>query len=124
VISLGVQPGPQEWTLHPRRGGAKPRHVAVDGVVHTTSPTLAAQLACSGLGLLRVVEWVIRDELRRGDLVEVLPEWSSDDPTDGGVPVYVIYAQTASATPPLKSRVFVDLVKDVVLREGIARTRR
>lgn len=117
-ISLGILPGLQEWTFH--RRGARPRRVAIDGVVHTTSPTLAAQLAVGGLGLLRVVDWVIRDELRRGDLVEVLPGWSCDHPAFGGVPVYVLYAQTAAATPPLKSRVFVDMVKEIMARELVA----
>lgn len=117
-ISLGILPGTHEWTFH--RRGARPRRIAVDGVVHTTSPTLAAQLACADLGLVRIVDWVIRDELRRGELVEVMPEWSCDDPSIGGVPVYVVYAQTASAEPPLKSRVFVDMVKAIMAREVLA----
>lgn len=117
-ISLGVLPGPQEWTFH--RRGARPRRIAVDGVVHTTSPTLAAQLACADLGLIRIVDWVIRDELRRGGLVEVMREWSCDAPSIGGVPVYVVYAQTASAEPPLKARVFVDMVKAIMAREVLA----
>ncbi|MEO8703243.1 MAG: LysR family transcriptional regulator [Kofleriaceae bacterium] len=117
-ISLGVMAGTHEWAFH--RRGARPKRIAIDGVVHTTSPTLAAQLACSGLGIARIVEWVIRDELWRGELVEVMPGWSCDDPSDGGIPVYVVYAQGASATPPLKSRVFVELVKEVMAREVLA----
>jgi DNA-binding transcriptional LysR family regulator len=119
-ISLGALGGTQEWSFF-RRGVT--RRLDIDGVAHTTSPLLAAQLAASGIGLLRVVDWVIRGELARGDLVPVLPSWSCDDPATGGVPVHVVYAQTASATPPLKSRVFVDLIKDVVVREGLATSR-
>lgn len=121
-IALGALAGTQEWTFH--RRGARPRRIEIDGVVHTTSPLLATQLASSGLGLLRVVEWVIRPELGRGDLVPVMTDWSCDDPAVGGVPVYVVYAQTASTTPPLKSRAFVDLIKDVVVREGLAPAKR
>ncbi len=117
-IALGALGGTPEWSFHKR--GAKPRRVAIDSVVQTTSPSLATQLARDGLGLLRIVEWVIRPELERGDLVPIMTDWSCDDPVDGGVPVYVVYAQTASVTPPLKSRVFVDLVKEMVVREGIA----
>lgn len=120
-ITLGALPGVHEWSFH--RRGSRPRRIPVEGVVHTNSATLAAQLAVSGLGLLRVVEWMIRRELERGDLVEVMPEWSCDDPRDGGMPVHVVYAQTAGMAPPLKSRVFVELVKDLVAREGIAATR-
>jgi DNA-binding transcriptional LysR family regulator len=113
-VVLGPLAGTQEWSFQ-RRG--RVRRVAVDGVVHTTSPTLAAQLATAGVGLLRVVEWLIVDELRRGALVEVMPEWRCADPTLGGMPVYVVYAQTASVTPPLKSRVFVDMVKELIARD-------
>jgi DNA-binding transcriptional LysR family regulator len=120
-ITLGAQPGTHEWSFH--RRGAKPRRIAVDGIVYTTSPTMAAQLAVSGLGILRVVDWMIRDELARGTLVEVLPGWSCDDPADGGMPVHVVYAQTAGVQPPLKSRVFVELVKELVSREGLSRER-
>jgi DNA-binding transcriptional LysR family regulator len=118
-ITLGALPGVHEWSFHKR--GSRPKRLAVDGVVHTNSPTLAAQLASSGHGLLRIVEWIIRRELDRGDLVEVMPDWSCDDPAEGGMPVYVVYAQTAGVAPPLKSRVFVELVKEIVAREGLAR---
>lgn len=114
-ISLGMLAGTQEWPFH--RRGARPRRVAIDGVVHTTSPPLAAQLAAAGLGVVRVIEWVIRDELERGDLVEVMTHWSCDDPSFGGIPVYVMYAQTAGVAPPLKSRVFVELIKEIMVRE-------
>lgn len=117
-LAVGGQGGSQEWTFHKPR--SKPRRVEVDSVVHTNSPLLAAQLAAGGMGLLRIVEWVVRPELARGELVQVMPEWSCDAPDVGGVPVHVVYAQTASATPPLKSRVFVEVVKTMVQREGIA----
>lgn len=114
-IVLGPLAGTQEWSFQ-RRGTV--HRIEVDGVVHTTSPTLAAQLASAGVGLLRVVEWLIVDELRKGELVEVMPQWRCADPTLGGMPVYVVYAQTASATPPLKSRVFVDMMKEIIARDA------
>lgn len=116
TIVIGPLAGPSEWVFH-RRG--KVERVAVDGIVHTTSPPLAAQIACAGLGLVRVSEWVVQDELARGELVEVMGEWSCDEPSDGrvGVPVHVLYAQGADMTPPLKSRVFVDMVKEVMRSE-------
>ncbi len=117
-ISVGTIAGTHEWTFH--RRGARPRQITIDGVVHTTSPTLAAQLAVSGLGLLRIIDWVVRDELWRGELVEVMPAWSCDDPRFGGVPVYAVYAQTAGTALPLKTRVFVDAVKDIMLRHQLA----
>lgn len=120
-ISLGALPGTHEWSFH--RRGARPRRIAIEGVVHTTSPSLAAQLATAGLGLVRIVDWVIREELRRGVLVEVMPDWSCDDPALGGLPVYAVFAQTAGATPPLKSRVFVEVVKEIMNREVLGRAK-
>jgi DNA-binding transcriptional LysR family regulator len=114
-VALGVMTGPVEWSFHKK--GVRPRTVPIRGHVHTSSPTLTAQLAIAGQGIARIIEWVIRDELRRGDLVEVMTDWSCDDPAEGGVPVWVIYAQTASASPPLKSRVFVELLKEIIGRE-------
>lgn len=130
-ITVGAVAGPVEWTFH-RRGAAAARRkraaverVEIDGVVHTTSAPFAGRLASSGLGVVRAIEWVIREQLRDGSLVEVMPEWSPDLPGEGGgVPVYAVFAQTAGATPPLKSRVFVELMKEVVAKEGLHRYRR
>lgn len=113
-ISIGPLAGPIEW---PFFRGRKVERVQVEGVVTTTSPPLGAQLACAGLGLLRVPEWVVERELARGELVEVMAGWACDDPSDGGVPVWVLYAQGAGVEPPLKSRVFVELVREIVGRE-------
>jgi DNA-binding transcriptional LysR family regulator len=120
-ISLGALPGVHEWSFH--RRGSRPKRIAIESVVHTNSPMLAAQLATQGIGLLRVVEWIIRGELERGELVEVMRDWTCDDPSEGGMPVHVVYSQTAGVAPPLKSRVFVDLVKALVAREGLGKTR-
>lgn len=118
-ITLGPEGGPAEWVFHHRRDHRVER-VEVEGIVHTSSAPLAAQLAESGLGVLRIIEWVVRDALREGSLVEVLPSWSCDRAPEGGVPVYVLYAQTAANTPPLKSRVFVEFVKQIMAKDVLA----
>jgi DNA-binding transcriptional LysR family regulator len=118
-LTIAQVVGPVEWSFYHRRARTRTERLEIEGVVHTTSPMLAAQLACAGEGVLRVNEWVIREPLARGELVEVLPEWSCYRIGVGGLPVYVVYAQTASATPPLKSRVFVELLKEVLAREGL-----
>lgn len=114
-LTLGAVAGPVEWPFY-RRGRVE--SVAIDGVVHTTSPPFAAQAALAGIGILRTTEWVVRDELKKGKLVEVMSGWSCEPP-EGGVPVWVVYAQGATATPPLKSRVFVELVKEQMVREVV-----
>jgi len=119
-ITIAQVVGPVEWSFYHRRARTRTERLEIEGVVHTTSPTLATQLACAGEGILRVNEWMIREPLARGELVEVLPDWSCYRLGRGGLPLYVVYAQTASATPPLKSRVFVDLLKEVLAREVAA----
>ena len=120
-ITIAQVVGPVEWGFYHRSARNRSERLEVEGVVHTTSPLLAAQLAVAGEGILRVNEWVIRDELERGTLVEILRDWSCARLSDGGLPVYVVYAQTASAEPPLKSRVFVETVKQI-LSDEMAKT--
>jgi DNA-binding transcriptional LysR family regulator len=116
-LTVAQVAGPVEWPFYHRHRRTRSERLEVEGVVHTTSPLLAGQLATAGLGILRIIEWVVRDELARGELVEVLPAWSCHSADDHGVPVYVVYAQGASATPPLKSRRFVELVKEILATE-------
>ena len=120
-ITIAQVVGPVAWSFYHRRARTRSERLEVEGVVHTTSPMLAAQLACAGQGILRVNEWVIRDQLARGELVEILRDWLCYRLGDGGLPVYVVYAQTASAEPPLKSRVFVQLVKQILAAEVTSR---
>ena len=112
---------PVEWTFYKKGEVAR---VQVDGIAQTTSPSLAVQLAVAGLGLMRAPEWVMRDELARGELVEVMSDWRSNDPKDGGIPVWVVYAQGADTSPPLKSRVFVEMIQRAVQHEVIGKRRR
>lgn len=135
-ITVGGAAGPVEWTFHRRDKRAREtkmskadtsiERVELDGVVHTTSAPFAARLATLGLGVVRALEWVIREPLGSGQLVEVMRDWACDLPGEGGVPIYAVFAQTAGATPPLKSRVFVEMMKEVVAKEGlqIKRSRR
>jgi DNA-binding transcriptional LysR family regulator len=115
-ITLGATAGPVEWSFHPRRGGAAQR-VEVEGIIHTTSPPLAAQAARDGLGLVRTIEWIVVDWLRTGELVEVMPAWSCDALDEGGLPVFVVFSQSAGVEPPLKSRVFVDFIRETMPSE-------
>lgn len=121
-IVAGPLAGTHEWEFH--RRGARPRRIAIEGVVHTTSPSLAAQVAAAGQGILRIVDWIIRDELRRGDLVEIMPAWSCDDPAIGGVPVYAVFAQQAGVPIPLKTRVFIDAIKELITMDVFERKAR
>jgi DNA-binding transcriptional LysR family regulator len=119
-ITLGAVPGSVEWILYDRAGRRPPERIEVRGVVHTTSAPLGALLAAGGLGVFRSIEWVVREQLWRGELTEVMTGWTCNDPDEGGVPVYAVYAQTAGVAPPLKSRVFVELIKELMHQEVLA----
>jgi DNA-binding transcriptional LysR family regulator len=115
-LALGPFFGTQEWQLYRGRSSAL---VTLRPILQTSSPTLLAQLACAGLGVARVVEWVAQRELECGELVELLPQWRCDDPRFGGAPVHILFAQGADAVPPLKSRVFVDFVREIIARDPV-----
>ncbi|NUP08964.1 MAG: LysR family transcriptional regulator [Polyangiaceae bacterium] len=57
-----------------------------------------------GLGLAVISDWLVRDDVRAGRLVRVLPKWSA--PT---LPVYIAYPQ--AKLYPAKLRRFVDAMK-------------
>lgn len=101
--------GSSDWMF---RRGTKRQTVTVPSMILSSSPTLAVQLAEAGMGLVRTAEWLVRHALERSTLVPVLTSWDC-----GSLPLYVIYAQAGSATPPRKSRVFVEMVKEIMQSE-------
>ena len=61
--------------------------------------------ALNGLGIAQLPRFMIRDALAKGDLVEILPEWSREP-----LPLYIVYPPNRHLSN--KVRVFVDwLVK-------------
>jgi DNA-binding transcriptional LysR family regulator len=112
-VTVAQTPGPIDWKFFHRRTKQRSEEVRIDGVVTTTSPTLATTLACNGVGVLRIIEWMVQDQLASGALVETMTDWSCNRHSTGGAPAYILYSQQAGVEPPLKSRVFVELVKQV-----------
>ncbi len=86
------------------------------GWLHCTSPSLALGLAIQGSGISRLPVWVAQRAIDIKRVVPVLPDWSCDDPERGGPGLYAIYTQGAGTPIPLKSRVFVEFVKEVLNR--------
>lgn len=113
LITLGQMAGAVDWQFY---GPERVDTIHVEGWLHTTSPPLACNAAREGLGIVRLSEWVARDGLRDGSLVKVIPEWRCDDPIEGGPGLYALYTQTAGVNVPLKSRVFVEFVVEVMKR--------
>ncbi|MBX3204333.1 MAG: LysR family transcriptional regulator [Labilithrix sp.] len=61
--------------------------------------------ALDGLGVAVASEWLVRDDLRAGRLVHVLPRWSAPR-----LPVYIAYPQ--ARLYPAKLRAFVDVMRE------------
>lgn len=106
--------GPVQWSLY---RGEEVVRLPVDGWLGTSSTTLALSQAEAGNGVARMSEWVAREALRDGRLVRLLPDWSCHDPREEGVGLHAVYAQGAGMEIPLKSRVFVEFVKQVMREE-------
>lgn len=107
--------GPASWSFF--RDGEQV-DCQVGGWLATTSATLVMQQALAGLGIARISEWVVQEALVDGRLVQVLPEWACHDPRVEGVGLHAVYVQGAGMDIPLKSRVFVDFVQELVREQA------
>lgn len=98
-----------EFTEHAREGssqGGREFSVAVPERVLTTDPALIIRLARAGLGLAMVYESQVEEELSRGELVEVLEEFSTPFPG-----FYLYYPQRRHASRALQA--FVEYLRGV-----------
>ena len=75
----------------------------VDGPVRTDNSMVQRSLALAGTGITELPEYVVRDDLRAGTLVEVLPDYAT--PTLG-----LWAVMPPAATLAARVRVFVDHV--------------
>ena len=92
---------PYRWEFTERH---RELSVAVPTRVLTTDPILMARLARVGVGLAMLYEHQVLEELARGDLVEVLREFSTPFPG-----FYLYYPQRRHASPTL--RAFIDFLR-------------
>jgi len=67
--------------------------------------------AVAGCGVAQLPTWLVGDHLRRGDLVEVLSEWSG-----GEMPVHAIWPRTKYVQP--RVRAVIDELVRVADEEG------
>ena len=94
----GVQFGNMVWTFP----GNDMVHEGLPRIrVHATDVSAACKATAQGLGITRVPNFMITDELRSGELTEILESYAPDP-----FPVHMIYVK--QGLMPLKVRVFVD----------------
>ncbi len=71
-----------------------------------------AQLARDGLGVALLPSWLVQEDLQRGKLIRVLPEWSVSGKLDSQSAVHAIFPATRKQTA--KVRAFVDFLAKAI----------
>ena len=69
--------------------------------VSVRNETAVFQRDADGVGHLLVPDWLIKDKLASGDLVQVLPKWKAKD-----LPIHVVYA--GQRVLPTRVSAFID----------------
>ncbi len=96
--------GAASWNFE--RAGER-LEVPVRGRLRTNNSELLLRSARQGLGLLRVRDYTVREDLRRGSLREVLRDWAAET----GSGIYLLYLPNRRLPP--KARVFIDYLLQV-----------
>ncbi|OON59784.1 LysR family transcriptional regulator [Massilia sp. KIM] len=79
-------------------------HLAVSGGAQTNNGETMRQLTLQGMGISRLGMFHVYEDLQRGDLVELLPEYNAGDIED----ISIIYANQKHVAPRI--RVFIDFL--------------
>jgi DNA-binding transcriptional LysR family regulator len=95
-----------EWTLAGPDGGE--HAIAVRGTLQANTNVALRAAAVAGLGIANAAAFIVREELERGALVEVLPGY-----TPKARELYALYPQNRHLSP--KVRAFVDYAASVYI---------
>jgi DNA-binding transcriptional LysR family regulator len=82
----------------------------VSPVLISEGVTSVREAVRSGLGVAVLPDWMIRDDLRKGRLVRVLPQWSAKD-----LPIHVVHA--VQRFLPARVRAFVEFAVGHIVAE-------
>lgn len=93
------------WILKAPKGGKK--KIKINAVIKCTNHFALRSLALQGQGIALLPSFLVRESLLSGDLVQVLPHWSS-----APVPVQVLMPPQKSV--PLRVRRFVEFLVEEV----------
>lgn len=91
--------------------GEAPAAVTVTPRMHSANGLVLRELACQGLGFTLLPDWLIRDDVAAGRLVDLFPQHEvkiADAPTG----VWLLYASRSYV--PAKVRAFVDFMRAAV----------
>ncbi len=100
VISYAYWTGGDDWRFDGPEGEAR---VRVRPRIHTNSGDTCRLAALHGQGVILQPDFLVGDDLRRGDLVELLPGWRSIE-----LGIHALYASRKHL--PMKTRRLVDFL--------------
>jgi len=103
-LSFRTQAGKNHWRFKLPEG---PLDVPVSGRVNANSLVFLRSLAVSTQGIAMLPIWMIRDELKDGDLVTLLEDFPLVPPS---TPINAVFAHNRHLAP--KVRAFVDFLAD------------
>ncbi len=106
---------PTRWQYREGRDGEAVRELAIQGNFHSNSGEVLRASAIAGMGLALLAEPTVRDALRDGSLVRVLPGVRITNTTfDNGV--FAVFR--AGPLLPQKVRLFIDFLGEAFAREA------
>ncbi len=100
-LAYNLDRTPSEW--HYRRGRGKHETVRVTGPLRSDNDSMLKTAALDGHGIIHMPEIFLRDELRNGKLVELLPDY-----VGSSVTLAAVFLTRSNLAP--KVRVFVDFL--------------
>ena len=114
-LTFRSHPGSNPWRF---RDGEAATEIRATGPFFADNGEVLVAAACAGLGLVLAPEWLVGEEIGRGQLVEVLAEYPPDPPA---TPLHAVYPPGPYTAP--KVRVFIDFLagrfsRDYAWREG------
>jgi len=77
------------------------RVVPISGNVAANNAEMVLQLAVAGVGVARLVDVMVGEAMRRGDLVPILTSWHHVEP----VPLYATYPSNRNLSPKVRAMV-------------------
>jgi DNA-binding transcriptional LysR family regulator len=100
VVSCAYWSGGDDWRFDGPEGEAR---VRVQPRIHTNSGDTCRIAALRGQGVILQPDFLVGDDLRRGDLIELLPAWHSVE-----LGIHAVYASRKHL--PMKTRRLVDFL--------------
>lgn len=85
----------------------QPRRIAITPRLSTDSLHVARNTVLTGLGVAVVSSWTVKEDIREGRLIHLLPEWQP-----AALPVHLVYPW--SRYYPARLRRFLEMMKQVM----------